>query len=174
VFVRIECEHRIPLRAEDFWEMIHAPEYEAAVAEEMGLAEYRELERWEDDEAIHRRIRVTPRAGALPAALQKLLRRMSAVGAVEEQRRSKARREVFWRVTPGVLSDRIELSGVVRVEPVDDGSCLRKLEGEVRVKIPGAGLWVERGLVSSIVSNYARSAEIAARMRRDDPQGDRR
>jgi hypothetical protein len=37
--MRIRCEHAIPLPVDAFWEMLHAPRYEAAVADALGLLE---------------------------------------------------------------------------------------------------------------------------------------
>jgi hypothetical protein len=160
--MRLHCEHPMPFRAEHFWSIIHAPEYEAVVARALGLAEYREAERREEPTAIYRRIEARPRA--LPESFKKLLERIAGVGSasyVEEQWRSRDAMAVRWRAVPSVLGDRVRVAGVVRIEPIDDGTCLRILEGEVEVRVPVLGAILERAVVSAVIEAYARSATLA-------------
>ena len=50
--MKLHCAHEIPLPADAFWEVLHAPRYEALVAEAAGLGEYTELDRRDDPQAI--------------------------------------------------------------------------------------------------------------------------
>ena len=162
--MRLHCEHVIPLDADAFWAVIHAPEYEALVAEALGLREYRELERREERGALYRRIQVAPE---LPAALRALLRRaagLESASYVEEQWRSRARREVRFRLVPSVLPGRSRIEGRVRVEPRDDSSCTRILEGVVEVGVPVLGRLLERAIVANAVEGYGKSAAVVARL----------
>jgi hypothetical protein len=86
------------------------------------------------------------------------------IGYFEEQWRSKAVREVRWKITPSLLADRIDVAGAVRVEPVDSASC-RILDGQVRVRLPGAGTLVERAIVKNTVDAYAAHARVASLLR---------
>lgn len=149
------------LPAERFWEILHEPLYEARVAEAAGLEAYQEVERREEPEAVYRRLRVE---ADLPEPLHSLLRRIAGVDSasyVEEQWRSRSRMEVRWRMTPGVLADRIRVEGVVRVEPRGATHCTRILEGVVEVKVLGVGGLVERAAVSMVTDAYAKGAAIA-------------
>jgi hypothetical protein len=157
----LRCEHEIALSADDFWALIHAPHYEAAVARAAGLGAYRELERREDADAIYRRLRVE---AELPPAMRALVEKLGfgvPSGYTEEQWRSRARREVRWRMTPDLLGDRAHVEGVVRVEPHGAGRCLRVLDGVVQVKLFGVGALLERAAVKLVVDAYAKGAELA-------------
>lgn len=162
--MRIHCEHEIALPADSFWELIHAPRYEAAVAEAVGLRAYRELERREEPEAIYRRLQVE---ADLPESLRGVLRRLGLqgpVGYVEEQWRSRSRREVRWRMTPGVLAERARIEGLVRVVPRGRGRCVRELEGVVELRVLGVGGVLERAAVSLVTDAYAKGAALAAEL----------
>ena len=159
--MKLFCEHAVALPAERFWEILHQPVYEARVAGAAGLQAYEELERREEPDATYRRLRVE---ADLPEPLRSLLRRIAGVdsaSSVEEQWRSRSRREVRWRMTPGVLADRIRVEGVVRVEPRGAKRCARILEGVVEVKVFGVGGLVERAAVSMVTDAYAKGAELA-------------
>jgi len=159
--MRLSCEHRIPMSAERFWSILHTPAYEARVADALGLAEYREVERREEPQAVFRRIEARPRA--LSPAMQKLLQRAAGVESasyVEEQWRSRDAMEVRWRAVPSVLRDRTRVEGVVRVEPIDEDSCLRILEGEVEIRVPVLRRILERTVVAAAVDAYGRSARL--------------
>lgn len=162
--MKLACRHRIPLSADAFWQVIHAPRYEALVGEEAGLHAYRELERRDEGDAIYRRIHAEPE---LPAALGALVSRFVPRGAtpsyVEEQWRSKSRKEVRFRMHSSFLP-RSRIEGVVRVEPLDAESCTRILDGVVEVGLFGVGRLIERAVVANTIEAYAKSAAAVKRL----------
>ncbi len=160
--MKLYCEHEIPLSAEEFWSILHAPRYEAKVAEAVGLGSYRQLERREESDAIYRRMAVS---AELPEPLRALARRVvgnASAGYVEEQWRSRSKREVRWRIVPTVLPDRARIEGVMRIEPRGPRCCVRILDGVVELKILGVGRLLERAAVSMVIESYAKGAAIAA------------
>lgn len=160
--MKLYCEHEIPLPADEFWSLIHAPHYETKCAEAIGLGAYEELERREDPDAIYRKIRVE---AELPEPMRSLIRRVAGTaspGYVEEQWRSRSKREVRWRITPKVMADRARIEGVVRVEPKGAKRCLRILDGAVKVDVFGVGGLIERAGVALVTDAYAKSAKVAA------------
>ena len=163
--MKLYCAHRIPLPADAFWEVLHAPRYEALVAEAAGLREYAELERRDETDAIYRRLHSRP---ALPDVLRGLLQRIvpgaDALSYIEEQWRSKSKRQVRFRMQPSVLGDRTRIEGVVRIEPRSDTSCVRILDGVVEVKLLGLGTLVERAIVAATIDAYAKGAAAAAKL----------
>lgn len=161
--MKLHCTHEIGMSAEDFWSILHAPDYEAAVAEAAGLREYREIERREDEDAIYRRIRVVPELSPQLRALLDRITREPGGAYVEEQWRSKHERSVRWKTTPPFLRDRVRVEGVVRVEPIDERRCRRVLDGEVRVRVFGLGTVAERAVVAQTVETYGRTARVAER-----------
>ena len=160
--MRIHCEHEILLPASAFWDLIHAPAYEAAVAEAVGLRAYQELERREEPDAVYRKLRVE---ADLPESLRGLLRKVGFEGPAgyeEEQWRHLQRREVRWRMTPGAFADRARIEGTVRVEPRGRARCVRVLEGVVELRFFGIGGMLERTAVSMVTDAYAKGAALAA------------
>ncbi len=156
--MKLYCEHRISLGADDLWTLLHTPDFEAHLGRAIGLSEYRELERSEDSEAVYRKIQVTP---GIHESFRTLLRRVGASGSVsyiEEQWRSKGEMEVRWEMKPSVLAERVRVAGVIRIEPVDQQSCLRILDGVVKVRLPGLGRLIEQAVVSGAVDAYGKSA----------------
>lgn len=165
--MKLHCEHRIDMSAEAFWGLIHSEAYERRVAEVVGLREYETLERVEDARQVFRRIRVVP---AMPARLTALLRRIAGERDstyFEEQSRSKLQRLVRWRSVPSFLSGRARIEGEVRLEEIDDGHCLRVLDGVVEIRVPGLGLLLERAIASAATEAYAKSAAVANEMARE-------
>ena len=163
--MKLHCAHEIPLPADAFWEVLHAPRYEALVAEAAGLGEYTELERRDDPDAIYRRLHSRPE---LPDALRGLLRRIApgteTASYIEEQWRSKSQREVRFRMEPSVLADRVRIEGVVRIEARGRTRCVRILDGVVEVSLFGLGTLVERAIVSATIDAYAKGAAAVAKL----------
>jgi hypothetical protein len=162
--MKLYCEHEIALPAEEFWAMLHAPDYEARVGQAIGLRAYEELERRDEPDAIYRRLRVE---ADLPDALRGLVRRVAgdaSAGYVEEQWRSRSRMEVRWRMQPNVLADRIRIEGVVRIEPRGARRCVRILDGVVEIGVFGLGGLLERAAIAMVIDAYAKGAEVAAGM----------
>ncbi|RIK92432.1 MAG: hypothetical protein DCC71_24470 [Proteobacteria bacterium] len=163
--MKLYCAHAIPLSAEAFWDVLHAPRYEALVAEAAGLHAYEELERRDEPDAVYRKILSRPE---LPTALRSLFDRIApnagAPSYVEEQWRAKDRMEVRWRMRPSVLSDHARIEGVVRIEPRGAKRCERVLDGVVEVQLFGVGRLLEKAIVAATVDAYAKGAAAAAKL----------
>ena len=161
--MKLYCEHRILRDARDLWEVLHTPAFEAHLAQAIGLAEYTELEREETEGAVYRRIRVVP---SIPGGFRSLLRGVGAdekVSYIEEQWRSRTEMAVRWEMTPSILADRAQIGGLIRIEPLDGASCLRILDGAVKVRLPVLGRAIEQAIVRSTLLAYGKSAKAASR-----------
>jgi len=159
--MKLHCEHRISKSAEDLWQVLHTPEFEARLGKAIGLSEYVEIERSEDEKSIYRRIRVVP---AVPPAFMFLLRHLQAgdtIRYIEHQWRSKSAMEVRWEMQPSILADRAEIKGVIRIVPVDARTCVRILDGHVDVRLFGLRSMIEQAVVASTVDAYDKSAVAA-------------
>ena len=170
--MKLYCEHEIAPPAEAFWTILHAPHYEAEFARAVGLRAYQELERRDEPDTIYRRLHVE---ADLPESVGTLLHRVTgATSAVylEEQWRSKSKREVRWRITPDVLADRIRIEGVVRIEPRTAKRCVRIHDGVVTVAVIGVGGLLERAAVAMVTDAYAKGAAVAERTSRAEAKGD--
>lgn len=162
--MKLYCKHEIPLPADEFWAILHAPHYEAKCAEAIGLEAYEDLERREDPDEIYRKIRVETE---LTEPMRSLVRRVAgsvSPGYIEEQWRSRSKREVRFRITPKVMADRTRIEGVVRVEPKGAKHCVRILDGVVEIKVFGVGSLLERAGVAMVTDAYGKSAEVAANL----------
>jgi hypothetical protein len=160
--MKLYCEHRILRDAQDLWEVLHTPTFEAHLARSIGLSEYSELEREETEDAVYRKIRVVP---SIPGGFRRLLRGAGAdekISYIEEQWRSRAEMEVRWKMTPSILADRAQIGGRIRIEPLDEASCLRILDGVVKVRIPVMGRSIERAIVTGTLAAYGKSAKAAS------------
>lgn len=160
--MRVFCEHRIPTAADDFWEWLHDPEYEARVARALGLLEYKELERRDEGDEVYRRIRV---ALPLPASLAPIVSRLVSVdqaGYVEEQWRRRDARVVRWRMTPTILAERVAVQGELRIEPAGKARCVRILDGDITARIFGVGGLLERAAIREVIGGYDVAARVAA------------
>ena len=150
--MRLYCEHEIPWSADAFWERIHSELFEARVREALGLNEYKELERGEDESELFRRIRVS---APMPKGMAPLVARVVRVDEAvifEEQWRSKRERLVRWRMTPSVMADRVRVEGVLRVEPAGRARCRRILEGTIEARLFGLGMLLERAALKELIS----------------------
>ena len=160
--MKLYCEHRILRDAEDLWEVLHTPAFEERLARAIGLSEYTELECEEAEDALYRKIRVVP---SIPDGFRSLLRRAGAdekISYIEEQWRSRTEMEVRWEMTPSILADRTRIAGRIRIETLDGSSCLRILDGAVKVRIPLLGRTIEQAIVSGTLAAYDKSAEAAS------------
>ena len=161
--MKLYCEHRISRDAANLWEVLHTPAFEARLAQAIGLAEYTELEREETEDTLYRRIRVVP---SIPSSFRSLLRSVGAaekISYIEEQWRSRTEMEVRWEMTPSVMADRAEIQGLIRIQPLGQASCLRILDGAVKVRLPLMGRAVEQAIVTSTLAAYGKSAKAASR-----------
>jgi hypothetical protein len=156
--MKLYCQHRIQKSADELWRVLHTAEFEAHLGRAIGLSQYRELERNEDEGEICRKIRVVP---TVPAAFSSLLRDARAeesVSYIERQWRDKRNMEVRWEMEPSILADRVRIDGVILIEPINARTCLRILDGSVEVGIVGLARVIEQAVVSSAVDAYDKSA----------------
>ena len=103
----------------------------------------------------------------LPECVAALLRRIGVegpLGYVEEQWRSRTRRDGRWRMTHGSFASRARVEGVVRVEPRGRSRCARALDGVVELRVFGVGGLLERAAVSLVAEAYAKGALVAAQI----------
>jgi hypothetical protein len=156
--MKLYCEHRIDKGADDLWRVLHTEDFESHLGRAIGLSEYRELERNEDENAIYRKIRVIPTIPAAFSSLLRYTRTEESVSYIERQWRSKQEMEVRWEMEPSILADRVQIDGVILIKPISARTCLRILDGQVKVDVPGLATVIERAVVSSAIDAYDKSA----------------
>ena len=158
--MKLYCEHEINMSAEEFWSIIHNEGYEQKIVEILPLNKMETLERKEDDKEIYRHLHVIP---PIPANMEKLLSKLPGnldPSYEEKQWRSKSEMSVRWSMVPAMLGKKAEFSGIVRIEAKDANSCLRILDGEVKIKILGVGKLFEKAIVNETIKSYGATAKI--------------
>eukprot|EP00210_Caulerpa_lentillifera_P005797 g5543.t1 len=62
--------------------------------------------------------------------------------------------ELIFRSVPPVFQDRINITGRLRIEPIDDDNCLQTIEGTVDIRLFGLKRLVESIIVESVGKSY--------------------
>ena len=88
---------------------------------------------------------------------------------VQEQRLDRQENTLDWKVETPFMTDRVDASGVTRVEVTDRG-CRRQVDGEIRVRLPLMGKKMEQKLAERLQTSYEEAVDIAREMleERDD------
>lgn len=156
--MKLKLEHRFACSPETYWEIATLDEVEAE-----GAAKNNGTVETISDEVIGgirvRRQRFTMRR-ELPAAIVKVLK-TDHIQYELEMRIDPARHRADWVITPLVLPDRVQGSGVAVVTPTSDG-CLRVIDGDLTVKVPLVGRMMEERLISEVTKSYNVTAGIIA------------
>jgi hypothetical protein len=158
-------EHIIPLSKEEYWKILHDPEFEAFQAQELKLKTYREIHREEKGDVVLRRVLVQPEVH-LPPAVEKIVSKyipISEIGYEEEQEKYLREYYLKFRIHPPVLKDKIRIEGIFSLKENDHQSCFRLLEGDIEIQLFGVGGMVERFIVEELKKTYDRIPSIVAR-----------
>ena len=157
--MRFELIHRFPVTPRRYVEAVTAPGYDDFVAAALSLRERREISRSEDGPVVSRTVRVVPERD-LPPAIAKLTggKTLAYDETIELDIHTGQGR---WRVTPGLLEGRIKAEGsFVLVADESSGGCVRTVQGEITVRIFGAGGMVEKFIVAQVRDSYDRGADV--------------
>ena len=147
--MNIRIEHEVPMSANELWQTLYTPEFDAFLVREYELKSHTELEKQVSDNMIHRRVRIvtgTDQSYISSATVQRLLGGRDIIYE-EIQYKYLDRYEMRWEtewIEPSSLKDKVRISGVLRLAPIDDNLCLRIMEGTVNVRVFGLGGLLER------------------------------
>lgn len=153
---KLYAEHVIPMEAHAYFRLNNDPEFEQFQAERINLESYEEVERSENGGKIHRRIQVVPDI-QLPGAIRKVVdKQLGDRKLYYEELRDyvDGELEYTWKIVPPVMADRMDVGGKVVVEPIDEGSCKRILDGETKANVFGIGGMLEKFLVREMTNAY--------------------
>jgi hypothetical protein len=142
--VDIRLEDEVPMSAQELWRTLHTPEFDAFLAREYEFKASMELERRVSDNRIHRRVRIITGTDLsyIPFGLAHKILGGNEIIYEEIQDKSLDRYDMRWKnewIEPSSLKDRIQVSGVLRLIPVDEGRCKRIREVNLRIRMPGVG-----------------------------------
>lgn len=162
------CRHEIVVNAEGFWKHIHeSTEFLEALYHKHLEFEYEVLEN--DPSKGIRKTYITPKVDA-PKAIVKVMGdsisfsehgQLAEVGAPAETRRYN------FRVIPNKFADRINITGHMATETIDDTRCYRVVEFNIDCNIFGIGGILERFVQKEVERSYSQSAEITNTYLRD-------
>ncbi len=156
----IRLEHVIPISAQELWRALQTPEFDDFVAREYKLKAYTELEKQVKDNLIERRLRIIVGKG-LPYISFGLAHKIlgnSEIIYEELQGKYLDRYEMYWMdkwIEPSLFSNKIQVSGKLRLIPIDEGRCRLIREGSVHIKIFGVGHLLE-GMVAEQAKNISK------------------
>jgi hypothetical protein len=131
-----------------------------------GLQRIEPLERTEDEREIRRRVRYTPRVEGKIPSFGRALVRPEMLSWVEESTLDKSARRIAYRILPNLPEawrERFESRGTYDVVPSGRG-ILRRIAGEVHVRVPIFGRTVEKMLIKEVEENFRAEAGTLAQM----------
>jgi hypothetical protein len=127
-----------------------------------GIEKIEPLERVDEGGRVRRRVRYTPRTeGKIPAFGRSVVK-PSMLCWTEESTWDKARHRFDYRILPSLPEawrDRFESHGSYQLTE-REGHVLRRIDGEIVVRVPLLGRTVEKLLVREVTDNFR--AELAA------------
>ena len=137
-------ENEIPMSAQELWRTLHTPEFDTFTAREYELKAYMELEKQVSDNLIHRRVHITigTDLSYIPFGLAHKILGGNEIIYEEIQDKYLDRYEMHWKnkwIEPSLFKDKIRVSGVLRLNPIDEGRCKRIREMSIHIRIFGVG-----------------------------------
>jgi hypothetical protein len=148
--------------------VLNSADFHARRAEAMpGLRSIEPLERVEDDATIRRRVRYVPNTDGKIPAFGKLVT-PAMLTWVEESTWDKARHRFDYRILPNLPAawrDRFTSNGSYQLSQ-EGGELVRRIDGEILVRVPLFGGVVEKLLVREVTQNFrAEAAAMSAMLR---------
>lgn len=133
-----------------------------------GIEKIEPLERSEDGGRVRRRVRYTPNTDGKIPAFGRSVVKPSMLRWIEESTYDRARHRFDYRILPNLPEswrDRFESHGSYQLTQ-EGGEVVRRIEGEITVRVPLLGRTVEKLLVKEVTENFrAESAAMSALLR---------
>jgi hypothetical protein len=151
----VRIEHTFDCSEDTFWnELFFDEEYNRRIfIEALKFPVWKEVERRDSDQTLHRVIEVVPRVGDMPTALKKIVG--ENLGYREEGQYDKAKRRYRINIVPNALKDKLSVQGELFTEPAGDGKCRRVFSGTINAKIFGVGGILEKRVAQDLEKSYA-------------------
>lgn len=166
---RFVVEDRFDATTSEFVALLEDPAfYDRLQAAMPGLERIEPLTREDDGAIVRKRVRYTPRTEGKIPAFGRALIKPSMLSWIEESTFDKTERRFSYRIVPNLPSgwrDRFDTHGEYRLTD-ENGRVLRRIEGEIHVRVPLLGGRVERMLRREVETNFrAEAVAIAAWLR---------
>jgi hypothetical protein len=158
--VLLTIRHVFPCPPERFWEIFWHPEYDRRLDEAAGTR-HEVLAEWREDGLRCWRSRYEASSEGREGAESVVA--LLGGGFLEfdqESRLDEERGRLVWEVRPRMdLGGAVSARGELQVDAVPEG-CERRVQGEIRVRVPLVGGQVERAVGGAIESSYEREARV--------------
>jgi hypothetical protein len=162
--VRLYVESDLPVDPATCWEIFESDAFRERLQERARLKQ-KILEERTEGGITFKKIRTEPER-ELPAVAAKLLG-ASKLSYVQSNRLDVANNRLDWTVQMDVMSDRVEVKGQTRVEPLPSGGCRRVVDGEINVRVRLVGGQIEKAVVAEFEKSMERAVEIARELIRE-------
>ena len=129
--------------------------YNEELYRSLGFPKFEWLELKDEGAKVHRKIRVQPTTGNLPAPIQKIVG--EGISYVEEGTFDAATLRFDFRVLPSALGDKADVTGSLWCTD-RPGGVVRHARFDARIKVFGIGSLIE----DKMLENYKRSFDAAA------------
>ena len=164
---RIEDEFDVS--ADRYWEAFFSPEYNEAMWKALDI-EYKLLELEREGEGsslvIRRKQQLTPRRD-VPAIVSKFVK--GAITYREENVYVAAKSAMKTVTISNILPDKIENTGLYRVQAIGPNKCKRIWDGICNCKVALIGGKVEKMLVGEVKESYRRATEFTRKWHAEHP-----
>ncbi len=156
--MKFELVHDLPRDPVTAWSLLMSDEYEAAVGK--GSMQREVLESRDEGGVTFTRSRITSDK-ELPGPIAKVVGAKALSYEFIERSDPKTRTST-WEVIPSKLADRVTAKGTYKLEPgASADTCVRRIEGEVVVKIAIVGKKIEDIIGQEIRASYDKSTDFA-------------
>jgi len=108
--------------------------------------------------------------GSLDSLARRVLR-SGDVTWVQETRLDRSTHRTTFTVTPKVHADRFECGGAMQITQGTDGTTLRVIDGELKIKVPLFGSRAEGLILPGLRSRMQREAELLDEWLKEHPAG---
>ena len=170
----ISLENEVPISAKELWQTLHTPEFDAFTAKQYELKAYMELEKKQvSDNLIHRRVRIITGTDLsyIPLGMAHKILGGNEIIYEETQDKYLDRYEMRWKnkwIEPPLFKDKIRVSGVLRLIPVDEGRCKRIREMSISIRIFGIGPILEGMASQQAKKTSGKFSHLAARWKSEN------
>jgi hypothetical protein len=151
-------QHEFECSESAFWELSFLNEdfNRRLYLEELRFPAWRVLEQQVSDQSIRRRVEVEPLVEDIPAPIKKMMG--ERCGYIEEGTFDRVKRRYTFRVIPGAMPDKTDISGEMYCEVLGDHKIRRIVEFRIDVKVFMVGKLVEQKSIDDTRASYDKMA----------------
>lgn len=155
--MKFALDHDFPFDMQTYVKTMCDPGYDEYVAKNVNLKARLERSKTLEDGVLRRCVRVVPERD-LPRAAAALVGGKT-LAYDENVELDTSTGDGRWWVVPGVIENRVEAVGTMRLRETATGLS-RRVEGVINVRLLGAGKLIEKFVVGQVVEGYDTGARL--------------